>query len=290
MERNHHRREPLVIAVTGATGHLGRLVVDNLLQTVPAGEIVAAVRDPGRAADLAGRGVVVRHGDYDDAGSWKTALEGVDTLLLISGSEVGRRIAQHRTVIDAARDAGVGRIAYTSVLGADTTTLRLAPEHQATERLIRDSGLPFTLLRNGFYTEVYAPVAQQAIASGTLIGSAGTGRVASATRADFAAAAAVVLTGAGHENAVYELSGDTAWTFAELAEAISAATGTTVTYRDLSPEDHRAALLGAGLPAETADLLVGLDEDIKAGTLAATPGELSLLIGRPTAPLPQGLL
>lgn len=271
-----------MIVVTGATGELGRLVIDGLLARVPASQVVAAVRNPDKAAGL---GVGVREADYDRPETLDDALAGADTVLLISSNEVGRRIGQHAAVIDAAKRAGVAHLSYTSAPHADTTTLALAPEHKATEQLIRDSGLPFTFLRNAWYHENYLDTIRQGAATGVVVGSAGDGRVASAARADYAAAAVEVLTGAGHENKVYELTGDAAWSFAELAAQIAKVAGSEVGYQDLSAADHRAVLTDAGLPAQLVDLLVTLDAEIGAGLLAGTPGELRALIGRPTTPV-----
>jgi NAD(P)H dehydrogenase (quinone) len=278
-----------MIVVTGATGRLGRLVVEGLLERVPADRVAVAVRSSEKAADLAAKGVEVREADYDRPETLAPALAGADRVLLISGSEVGRRLAQHKAVVDAAVEARVGLLVYTSVLHADTSTLGLAPEHRGTEDLIRASGLQFTLLRNGWYTENYTETARQAAEQGILIGSAGDGRVASATRADFAAATVEVLTGEGHEGKVYELSGDIAWSLSELAAAVSGITGRDVAYRDLTPEEHRRALVGAGLPDALGEMLVDIDRHIAEGALADTPGDLRRLVGRPTTPLADTL-
>ncbi len=275
----------MTLAITAATGQLGTLVVEEVLRAVPADNVVLVVRDPARAAGFAERGVTVRHGDYDDPASLADAFDGVEKLLLISGSEVGRRVAQHTAAVHAARQAGVRHIAYTSAPHADTTTLRLAPEHKATEAAIRESGVPFTFLRNGWYTENYAARIATALATGTLVGAAGDGRVASAARADFAAGAAAVLTGDGHENAVYELTGDTAWSFPELAAAITAASGHEVVYRNLSVDDYAESLIAAGVPDAGARFVAGVDGDIADGTLGEVTGDLSRLIGRPTTTL-----
>jgi NAD(P)H dehydrogenase (quinone) len=271
-----------MIVITGATGQLGRLVVERLLHEVPADQIVAAVRSPEKAADL---GVAVREADYDRPETLASAFAGADKLLLISGSEVGKRVPQHTAAVEAAKQAGVRHLVYTSAPHADTTTLVLAPEHKATEQVIRDSGVPFTFLRNGWYTENYADRIKQAAQTGIVIGSAGEGRVASAPRADYAAAAVAVLTGQGHENKIYELSGDTAWTFPELAAEIAAATGRDVEYRNLTPEEHKSTLADAGLPEAIVELVDALDADTADGALSETSGELRTLIGRPTVPL-----
>ncbi|WP_236788396.1 SDR family oxidoreductase [Amycolatopsis sp. GM8] len=270
-----------MIVVTGATGQLGRLVVEGLKTKLPADQIVAAVRNPAKAADL---GVTVRQADYNEPETLTAALEGADKVLLISGTELGRRVAQHEAVVEAARKAGA-HIVYTSAPKAHDTALILAPEHKATEEIIRESGLPFTLLRNGWYHENYEETVREAAQTGEFIGSAGEGRTSSASRADFADAAVAVLTGDGHQNKVYELSGDTAWTRAELAATIAEAAGKPVTYADLTPEQHQAALVEAGLPEGAAQFTVALDGNTKDGLLGETSGELRALIGRPTTPI-----
>ncbi|WP_431876566.1 SDR family oxidoreductase [Amycolatopsis sacchari] len=271
-----------MIVVTGATGHLGRLVIAGLKEKVPADQIVAAVRSPEKAADL---GVTVRKADYNDPSSLAAAIEGADKVLLISGSEVGKRVPQHTAVVEAAKQAGVSLLVYTSAPKADTSPLILAPEHKATEEAIRAAGLPYTILRNGWYNENYEQTVQQAVQTGGFIGSAGEGRTASAARADYAAAAVAVLTGEGHENKIYELSGDVAWTRAELAETIAQVAGKPVTYTDLTPEQHKAALLEAGLPEGTAGFVVALDGNTKDGLLGEVTSDLHDLIGRPTTPI-----
>lgn len=277
------------IALTGATGQLGRLVVDALLETVPASSLVAIVRDAGKAADLSALGVDVRVAPYESVADLTQALDGVDRLLLISASEPGQRVAQHGNVIAAAVQNGVTRLVYTSVTRADTTDLVLAPEHKATEAALVASGLTYTILRNNWYTENYLGSVQAAAATGQLIGSAGKGRVASASRIDFADAAAATLTTDGHDNTIYELGGDTAWTMPDLATAIAEVTGSPVSYVDVSHDEHVDALVAAGLPAGTAGFIAAMDGNIASGALAGPTGELSRLIGRPTTPLVDGL-
>lgn len=275
------------IVVTGATGQLGHLVVEALLDRgVDPAEIVATGRATEKLADLADRGVRVERLSFDDVPDSVPWLGAGDVLLLVSGSEVGQRVPQHQAVVDLAVRSGVRRIAYTSAPAADDTELVLAPEHAATERLIRDSGLPFTFLRNGWYTENYVPAFEQARATGVVAGSAGDGRVASAPRADYADAAAVVLTTEGHEDSVYELSGDETWGFDQLAAAFADALGRDVDYQRLTPEQYRDVLVGAGL-GDYADLMVAMDRDIAAGLVAVTTGELAKLIGRPTVPMAE---
>ncbi|MBS1159579.1 MAG: NAD(P)-dependent oxidoreductase [Proteobacteria bacterium] len=276
-----------MIVVTGAAGQLGRLVIEALLQKLPAGEIVAAVRHPEKVADLAARGVQVRQADYEQPASLVAAFHGADKLLLISSSEVGRRVPQHRAVIDAAKVAGVGLLAYTSILHADTSPLPLAAEHKETESLIRASGLPAVILRNGWYTENYLAGIPAALQYGVLLGSAGPGRIASAARADYAAAAAAVLTLDNQAGRIYELAGDEAYTLAELAGEIAAQSGKAVAYQDLPESEFTAALLGAGLPAGLATLLAESDVGAAQGGLFDESHQLSQLIGRSTAPLTE---
>src|SRR5258708_7316512 len=274
-----------MIVVTGATGHLGRLVVDALLEAVPAGQVVAAVRTPAKAADLAAPGVQVREADYERPETLAAAFAGADKVLLISSSEVGRRAPQHTAAIEAAKAAGVGLLAYTSRLHADRATMALAAEHQATERAIRDSGVPFALLRHGWYTENYTAALAPALEFGAIPGSSGEGRVASATREDYARADVAVLLADGQENTVHELSGDTAWTAAELAAEVSAQSGRQVVYTDLPQAEYAKVLLGAGLPEPVAEILADSSAATARGELADVTGELSRLIGRPSTPL-----
>lgn len=270
------------VAVTGATGQLGRLVIEGLRAKLPTADIVALVRTPSKAADL---GVEAREADYSRPETLNRALAGVETLLLISSSEVGQRVAQHRHVIDAAKTAGVTRVVYTSLLHADRSTLSLATEHVETEALLRASGLRVTLLRNGWYTENYTGSVGSAVAHGAFIGSAGDGRIASAARADYAAAAVAVLTTPGHEGKTYELAGDSAYTLADLAAEITRQTGKDIPYRNLPPADFAAALRGAGLPAPWPEALAAIDVEVSKGALFDDGRALSSLIGRPTTPL-----
>ncbi|MFG2330632.1 SDR family oxidoreductase [Streptomyces sp. NPDC048604] len=277
------------IVVTGATGQLGRLVIDELLATVPAASVVAVVRDKDKAADLAERGVELRIADYDRPETLAGAFRAGDRVLLISGSEVGRRVPQHTAVIDAAKAAGVAQLAYTGILGGPEADFRLADEHRETERLILGSGLPYTLLRNGWYSENYTGNLTPVLAHGAVVSNAADGRIASAARADYAAAAASVLTGpAGeHLNRAYELSGDTAWSLAEYAAEVARRTGREIAYRNVPAAAHLEILTGAGVPAPFAEILVDVDEAIGRGALAATSGDLSRLIGRPTTPIAE---
>lgn len=273
--------------VTGASGKLGRLIVESLLESgVPADSIVAGARDVSRIADLGVRTVRL---DYTDPASVTAAVDGVDTVVLVSSSAVGQRTAQHKAVIDAAAAAGVRKFVYTSAPKATTSDLVLAPEHKATEELIAASGLPAVILRNNWYTENYAADLARAAETGVLAAGVGDGRVASASRKDFADAAAAVVREDGHIGEVYELGGDVAWTYGELADAMSAVTGREVSYVPISFDEQVAALREAGLDEGTAGFVAALDAGIRDGALAETDGTLARLIGRPTTPLLDGL-
>ena len=275
-----------MIAVTGATGQLGRLVISALLDKVPAASVVAAVRSPEKAADLAGKGVIVRAADYANPDTLKAAFEGVDTVLLISSSEVGQRAPQHAAVIAAAKEAGVKTVAYTSILKADSSPLMLAEEHRVTETDLKASGLDWVILRNGWYSENFAGVVPVAVQHGAVIGSSGEGRVSAASRADFAEAAAIVLSDpAAHAGKTYELAGDTGFTKAELAAEIAAQSGKPVIYADMPEADYAAALEQAGIPGPFALVLANSDTGQSRGALEDDSQVLSGLIGRPTQPM-----
>ena len=278
-----------MIAITGATGQLGRLVIEQLLKTVPANQIVAIVRNPAKAEALSQQGIVVRQGDYTDLAALTTALKGVEKLLLISSSEVGQRATQHQNVINAAKAAGVTFIAYTSLLHADNSPLGLHVEHVATEKALATSGIPYALLRNGWYTENYLASAPPALEHGVFIGAAGEGKIASATRADYAAAAAKVVSEEGHAGKVYELAGDSAWTLSELAAELSKQSGKPVVYQNMSEADFAAALKSVGLPAGLADMLADSDVGASKGGLFDDSHTLSKLIGRATTSLAESV-
>ncbi|MEU4197318.1 NAD(P)H-binding protein [Kribbella sp. NPDC026611] len=275
------------IVVTAATGHLGNLVIDELLQRVPADQVVAVARNAAKAAPIADRGVEIRIADYNDPAALAQAFRTGDTVLLISGLEPNRR-DQHQAVIAAAREAGVARIVYTSVLGGPEADFDLAADHIATEQAILDSGLPYTFLRNGWYHEVYTDQIAGQLEHG-VVGSAGDGRIASAARRDFAAAAAVVLTGDGHEKTAYDLNGDTNYSLTEYAAELARQSGQEVAYSNLSPAEHAQVLIGAGLPEPVAQLFVGVDDAIGRGLLAGRGSDLSRLIGRPTTPIADSI-
>ena len=274
-----------MIVVTGATGQLGRLVIQALLKTQPASEIVAAVRSPEKAADLAALGVQVRRADYNEPATLDAAFEGADKLLLISSSEIGRRAVQHRAAIEAAKRSGVELIGSTSVLHADTTPLGLAAEHRETEAALRASAVPFVLLRNGWYTENYTRSLAPALEHGAILGSAGNGKIASAARADYAEAAAIVMTRDGQAGRVYELAGDTAYTLADLAAEVTRQSGKKVEYRNLSEPEYKEALIEVGLPEAVAELLSDSDTGASKGALFDDGHQLSQLLGRSTTPL-----
>ncbi|ELW8595342.1 SDR family oxidoreductase [Salmonella enterica] len=270
-----------MIAITGATGQLGQHVIENLLKTTPASHLVAIVRNPKKAAPLSQRGITVRQADYANEAALTTALQGVDKLLLISSSEVGQRTAQHRNVIQAAIAAKVKFIAYTSLLHADKSPLALADEHIETEKMLAESGIPHTLLRNGWYTENYLASVPAALKHGVFIGAAGEGKIASAMRADYAAAARVIRE-EGHAGNVYELAGDDAWTLSQLADELTHQSGKKIVYQNLSEVDFAAALKGAGLPDGLADMLANSDAGAAKGGLFDDSHTLRKLIGRPT--------
>ena len=278
-----------MIAITGASGQLGQLVVEELLKTVAADQLVAIVRNPAKIKAFSERGVQVRAASYEDKTALVQALRGVEKLLLISSSEVGQRAVQHHNVIEAAKEAGVKLIAYTSLLHADSSPLGLADEHIATEEMLKQSGIPFVLLRNGWYTQNYLASVPPALQHGAFIGSAGEGKIASATRADYAAAAAKVMTLDNQAGKVYELAGDHGWTLSELTAELTKQSGTTVVYQNLPEADFKAALLGAGLPEGLAAMLANSDAGASKGGLFEDSRQLSQLIGRPTTSLAESV-
>lgn len=280
----------MTIVITGATGQLGRLVVEALLErNVPADQIVAAGRNTARLADFADRGVQIRPIDFDDPESLRKAFAGADKVLLISGTAVGQRVEQHRKAIEAAKEAGVSLIAYTSIANAGRAGMQLAAEHHGTEKALQESGLPFTLLRNSWYLENYTAQLATFLEHGAVRGSAGEGRVSAATRADYAEAAAAVLLLDGQAGKVYELGGDEPFTLSELAAEVGAAADRPVQYQDLPAEQYRDALVGAGLPEGYAAILADSDLGIARGELLVTSGDLSTLIGRPSTPMREAV-
>ncbi len=278
------------IVVPATSGHLGRLIVTELLDRgVPAGDIVAGARNLDAITDLAEAGVRTTVIDYDDPSTVEAALSSGDTFVLISGKDLAKRQRQHADAIAAAKRAGAGHIVYTSGLRAAQSPSPIAASHAPTEDDVRDSGLPFTIMRNGWYTENYAATIPAVRDSGVLLASVGEGRVASATRRDFAQAVGAVVTSDGHLGKTYELSGDVAWDYSDLAAALSEVLGREVAYQAVSSEDHLQVLKGAGVPEQFAEMSVAVDAGIAAGAFAYQNGDLALLIGRPTNPLVEGL-
>ncbi|MFD7705070.1 SDR family oxidoreductase [Streptomyces caelestis] len=276
------------IVVTGATGHLGRHVVDQLLEKVPAEQITAVVRSAEKAADLAGRGVRIAVADYNAPETFDGLFAAGDKVLLISGNEFDKgRVGQHRVVIDAAKAAGVALLAYTSAPGS--LTAALADDHRGTEEALLGSGVPYVLLRNGWYHENYTENLAPVLEHSAVVAAAGEGRISSASRADYAAAAVAVLTGEGHENTTYELGGDEAWGFAEYAAELSRQTGREIAYTPVTPEALTGILAGAGVPGPMAAVLAGVDASIEKGELVVDSGDLSRLAGRPTTPLAEAV-
>jgi NAD(P)H dehydrogenase (quinone) len=276
-----------MITVTAATGRYGRLVVGELLKRgVPAAGIVAAVRDPQKAGGMAKQGVQVREADYDRPETLVPALTGASKLLLIPSAVFGQRYPQMQHAVNAAAAAGVGRIAYVSFVNTGTSTLRLGEEHKQAEAAIRASGLPFVLLRNGAYTEMYTETLGPALEHGAILGSAGDGKVSGATRADLAEAAAAVLAGVGHQGRVYELGG-TAFTMADLAAEVSRQTGKHIVYQDMPVDDYAKALTATGMPESFAGLLADTSLAIAHGDWYTDSTDLQQLIGRPSTPLAE---
>lgn len=271
------------IAITGATGQLGALVVQALKNRTDVKNLVALVRTPAKAAAL---GIEAREADYSKPETLEKALVGIDALLLISSNEIGQRAVQHRNVIAAAQKAGVQRIVYTSLLHAPTSAITsLAGEHMDTEQALQQAGIPYTLLRNGWYTENYTASVPAAVQGGAFLGAAGSGKISSAARADYAEAAAVVLTTSGHEGKIYELAGDTAYTLADLAAEISKQTGKNIPYKNLTEAEYAKALEGFGLPAPVAAAYANFDTGAAQSALYENNGALAQLIGRPTTTL-----
>ncbi|MER5434211.1 SDR family oxidoreductase [Streptomyces sp. NPDC002588] len=276
------------IVVTGATGHLGRHVVEQLLEKVPADRITAVVRDEAKAADFAARGVKLAIADYNSPETFDGLFAAGDKVLLISGNEFDKgRPAQHQVVIDAAKAAGVALLAYTSAPG--TLTAALADDHRTTEQALTTSGVPYTLLRNGWYHENYTENLAPVLEHNAVVAAAGAGRVSSASRADYAAAAVAVLTGEGHENKTYELGGDVAWSFAEYAAELSKQTGKEIAYNSVPVEVLTGILTGAGLPEPLAAIIAGVDASIEKDELVVSSGDLSRLAGRPTTPIAEAI-
>ncbi len=276
------------IVVTGATGHLGRHVVEQLLEKAPADRITAVVRNEAKAADLAARGVKLAVADYNSPETFAAVFSAGDRVLLVSGNEFDKgRVGQHKVVIEAAKAAGVALLAYTSAPGS--LTAALADDHRGTEEALLASGLPYTLLRNGWYHENYTENLAPVLEHGAVVQAAGEGRISSASRADYAAAAVAVLTGGGHGNKAYEVGGGVAWGFAEYGAELSRQTGKEIVYSPVSVDAYAGILAGAGLPGPLAAILAGVDAAIEKGELVVSTGDLSRLAGRPTTPLADAI-
>jgi NAD(P)H dehydrogenase (quinone) len=279
-----------MIAITGASGQLGRFVITHLQRYVPATEIVAIVRTPERVQDFADQGIQIRTADYDAPETWASALHGIDKLLLISSNAVGQRATQHATVINAAKIAGVGFLAYTSLLKAESSPMILAAEHKTTEEKIKASGLTYAILRNGWYNENYAAALDTAKTAGVVLGCAGAGEITPASRSDYAEAAAIVLhTPEAYANKILELAGDTAFTLSHLAETIGDIVGAPVAYQNLPQDAYAAALKEHGVPDEFADVLADSDAGLANGWLCETSNTLSTILGHPTTPIADTL-
>ncbi|WP_328845823.1 SDR family oxidoreductase [Streptomyces sp. NBC_00258] len=276
------------IVVTGATGHLGRFVIEGLLEKVPADQITAVVRSEEKAADFAARGVKLAIADYNAPETFDGLFSAGDKVLLISGNEFDKgRVGQHKVVLDAAKAAGVALLAYTSAPGS--LSAALADDHRDTEAAVLESGVTYAFLRNGWYNENYTENLAPVLEYGAVVQAAGEGKVSSASRADYAAAAVAVLTGEGHENKSYELGGDTAWDFAEYAAEVAKASGKEIVYNSVPVEAYKGILTGAGLPEPLAAILAGVDASIEKGELVVATGDLSRLTGRPTTPIAESI-
>jgi NAD(P)H dehydrogenase (quinone) len=273
------------IVITGATGQLGGLVIQNLLKTVPASEIVAVVRNVKKASAFADLGVEVRQGDYLDPESLQKAFAYADKLLFISSpdSDDTLRVVQHANVVKAARDAGVKHIAYTSYAFAETSKIPLAQVHLATEHAIRTTNIPYTFLRNSLYTEVFVnPALRASVEHGAVVTNTGSGRINSVSREDLALAAAAVLVGEGHENKTYSLVSGQTWSYDELSQIISEVSGKQVMHQSVSFEEEKSILLNAGLPEPIAVLMAGIYHAVSEGETSQTADDLQKLIGSPT--------
>ena len=278
-----------MIAVTGANGNLGQIVIQELLKTKANKSIVAIVRNPEKADTLQKQGVQIRLGDYDNFESMHKSLLGVESLLLISSSEIGKRAEQHQKVINAAKEAGVKNIVYTSILNAQNSKLKLALEHQITENQVIESGLSYSILRNGWYLENHTENLDSALQFGQIMGAAGDGKFSSASRADFALAAANVLSQPVQKNKIYELAGEDSFSLKDLAKELSLQTAKKIEYKDLSEEDYKNALIGFGLAPAFADILADSDHGAKLGQLESHSKDLHELIGRKTTSLSEAI-
>jgi len=277
-----------MILVTASTGKLGHHVIKHLLHRVPASEIVAGVRNRQKAKEFSDKGIELRELDYSKASTIADALNGVDKVLLISGNE-GERVAGHKAVIDAAKKAGVKLLVYTSALNADSGKTLIHADHKATETLIRESGIPYVFLRNGWYVENYTDNVGPTLEHGAMFGATKDAKFSPAPREEYAEAAAIVLTTTGHLNKEYELAGDTQVSHSEIAAEIARASNKPVKYNDLSETDFKAMLEKVGLPSGLATLFADADAGLARGELTSTSKDLSTLIGRPTTPLGKAI-
>lgn len=279
-----------MILVTGASGHLGRLVIDHLIKRGTLAEhIVAAVRTPEKVRDLAEQGVIVRKADYENIDTLNSAMADVKRVVLVSSSEIGQRTAQHKNVIQAAKDASVKLLAYTSILDADHSPLQLAAEHVETEQALAASGVPYVLLRNGWYSENYTENIDTALEHGAVLGSAGQGKYATATRSNYAEVAAVVINAENQAGKVYELAGDQAFTLEQYAQTVSDISGKPVVYQDLPEAEYVKVLVDAGVPEGFATVLADADAGAAKGGLFDDSQTLSALIGHPTTPIEDSI-
>jgi len=279
-----------MILVTGASGQLGRLIVNSLIQRgIAANQIVVAVRSPEKVQDLAEQGIVVRKADYTDTASLTAAMLGVKRVVLVSSSEVGQRAEQHKNIVQAAKAAEIELLAYTSILDAQNSPLTLAAEHVETENMLAASGVPYALLRNGWYSENYTGTVSVAIEHGAVLGSAGEGKYSTAARADYAEAAAVVITSENQADKVYELAGDSAFTLGEYAQAVTKISGKNVVYQNLPEAEYTKVLVEMGLPEGFAAILADSDIGASKGGLFNNSKTLSTLIGRPTTPIKDSI-
>lgn len=278
------------IAVTGATGNLGSLIIESALtRGVAAGDITAIVRDESKAAALSKKGVLLRVAPYEDEAALTAALQEVDRLVLVSGSEVGQRLAQHTNIINAAKAAGVQFIAYTSLLNVETSELGLAPEHLGTEQLLAESGIDYALLRNGWYWENYASAIDSGQATGKFFGAAGSARVSGAARLDYAEAAAAVVLSNDSAGKTYELAGSPSLSYQDIADEVAKVIGRDVTYVNQSVAEYQATLESFGVPSEVAAMFAEMDPAIEKGALYSESTDLQDLIGRPTTPAAEAL-
>ena len=275
--------------VTGATGKFGTKVVETLLKTVPASQLAVSVRKPEKAEGLRARGVEVRQGDFDHPQSLDSAFAGIDRLLIISADgDNETRIRQHRDAVAAAERAGVKFIAYTSLVNATESKNLFAPTHQATEEAILKTGIPYSFLRNNWYLENEIPGIQGVLAGAPWVTSAGDGRVGWALQQDYAEAAATVLSGNGHENKIYELSGKSL-TQEEFVSLLGSVLGKEVTVQQVDDTTYADIMKNAGIPDFVIPILVDIQKSIREGTLDFESNDFEKVLGRPATPIKEAL-